>query len=309
MNSLFNSRYPIVEAVMNQVSTPELAAAVDEAGAFPSLFIHEYKNGALDIDCVHDILLEFQKLTGHTNVLTAISLNELKNEKLLRLINQFKISHVELWGLVDNRGQSINFNNVYNNSTIKNDIDLLKLTSKVLLRIVDPVVSSNLSWFDGVCIKGQESAGRTGSWKVKDLFVCQQKINSNISLIPYGGVGTPSQVAEYIKLGADSVAVGTLFAATNESPLSLAAKNKIVESSSANLICDSTTKQNLIPLTDSINRDSNDWNNTAELIKGVSGNGTHGLIYAGHSIDYVTKIRSVKETVEFLISELPHDFT
>jgi enoyl-[acyl-carrier protein] reductase II len=302
VNKLFTSQYPIIEAVMNLASTPNLAAAVDEAGAFPSLWIPPN-----DADQAYSVVKEFYKLTGHANVLISIPLSELRNQQLISIIKQFKISHVEVWGLVNNQAQFLNFDQVYDNYTATEDLKNLRSISKILLRIVDPVTSPGINLFDGVCIKGQESAGLSGSWKVKDLFIEQKKINPELQLVPYGGVGSPDQVAEYLKLGAPAVAVGTLFAVSKESPLSNETKEKMIQSTKDNLVKNIKTGQNLLCLADTIKDDLHDWNCTGQLRQGMHGNGTQGFVYAGHGIDHVTSLRTVKQTVEFLMSKLEND--
>ena len=67
-----------------------------------------------------------------------------------------------------------------------------------------------------------------------------------------------------------------------------------------------SVRQNAILLNSNIKTDGTDnkGNHTDDLIAGIHGNGTQGLIFAGHGIDYVTKIRTVRETIEYLTSEL-----
>lgn len=292
---------------MNQASTPQLAAAVFEAGAFPSLWIRDSDNNGLDIDYVHDTIQEFYKLTGHANVLIPVCLNDLKNEKLMSVIKQFKVSHMEVWGLVRHiNGQKLNFEKVSQIPSVIHNVKLLKEISKILIRIIDPIDLPLIHQFDGICVKGQESAGLTGDWSVKDLFCEQKKINPNAVLIPYGGIGTPSQVSEYIKAGAEAVGVGTLFAACKESPLSFETKQKIIQSSAAALSKDNKTGQNLLWLSESVEEDPYDWNKTLLLKEGIHSKGDKGFVYVGHSIQHVNSLRTVKETVEFLVSEISH---
>jgi len=47
-----------------------------------------------------------------------------------------------------------------------------------------------------------------------------------------------------------------------------------------------------------------DWNKNDLLIKGLRGDGTSGIVYAGAGLSTIKEIRSVKEIVRFLVSEL-----
>lgn len=304
MRALFPSRYPIVEAVMNQGSSLDLASAVVEAGAFPSLWvIKKLENGKdLDIDYAHDLLYEFTRRHGNANVLIGIGPPELFDDRVFDLVKKFCVSHIEFWGTADASGKVLDFDTVYSDIALQDRIKQYRTVSKIFTRISRPINSVHVGLFDGFCIKGQESAGTTGNWKIKDLFFEQQKLTPEIPLIPYGGIGHPSHVSEYITSGAVAVAVGTLFAATVESPLSLEAKQKIIQATTKNIVKDSYIGQNTLQLGESndIKRHDYDWNRTQHLLSGMHGDGNQGLLYIGHGVDYIDRIRTVKETVDYL---------
>ena len=290
---------------MNQASTPTLAAAVHDAGAFPSLWIREYNNGKIDTDYVHDVIEEFYKLVGHANVLIPVQLSDLRNQDLVSVFKKFKVSHMEVWGLLRHiDGQLLNFERLSQLPAVQDNIQQLKEFGKILIRIVEPMTESIIAQFDGVCIKGQESAGLTGTHAVKDLFNAQKNINSTLHLIPYGGIGTPEQVSDFINAGAAAVGIGTLFAVCKESPLSTEVKLQLIQSSVADISRDEKTGQNLVWLSGHASEDPDDWNKTAMLKQGMHGNGQEGLVYAGHGIQHVNSLRTVKETVEFLTSKI-----
>jgi NAD(P)H-dependent flavin oxidoreductase YrpB (nitropropane dioxygenase family) len=166
-----------------------------------------------------------------------------------------------------------------------------------------------ISQFDfAYCLKGSDSAGSSGdTYTTWGLFREQRKLTPNAVMIPYGGVGTAEQVCNYINLGATAVGVGTLFAASQESNLSSAAKQAMVAAPGVTQIPD--TKQNALILgnLDTVLADKiaeGDWNRERSLATGLHGNGTEGHIYAGAGVSYVTEIRSVKEIVEYLTSRL-----
>jgi hypothetical protein len=101
------------------------------------------------------------------------------------------------------------------------------------------------------------------------------------------------------------VGVGTLFAACKESPLSPQAKQKILESSSSDISYLKNSNRNALILGGgNLPQDEQDLNRQASLDQGLHGDGTQGLLYIGTGIDYVTEIRTVKETVDYLVGKL-----
>jgi len=103
--------------------------------------------------------------------------------------------------------------------------------------------------------------------------------------------------------GAEAVGIGTLFAISIESPLSLAVKQKLVNTNQNDISLLTDTKQNCVVFSDSTD-DNPDWNSTQELQKGIKGNGSEGLIYIGHGIANVNQILPVTDIVSYLCSKL-----
>ena len=294
----FPCRYPIVEALMNSASDVRLAAAVADAGAFPSLWLADSADEA-DMD-----LTEFVKLTGNSNVIIPMFVDTFfENLDLWRVIRKHQVSHIEIF-IVDQAGT------IKDPIQIKEQLDkicrIIKSwhpTVKLIMRIFDE--ADDVSGIDAYAIKGKESAGKTGHWAVKDLFLRQQQSGTHKHLIPYGGIGTPEQVCDYINQGAPAVAVGTLFAASLESPLSAEIKTKMINAGSANLDHGQQHSQNQLILGQEIKIDNDDWNRTQQLKQSIAGAGNRGFIYAGHSIEHVDSVRPVKDIVEYLVSDLP----
>ena len=280
-------------AVMNGVSDLKLAAAVADAGAMPSLQINRYNNDlTINHDAVDQELNEFVKLTGNSNVVLVAAEEDFLDYEFIKLVRQYKISHVEILG------NEIDTSAFWYNSQFILGLRYLQKTSKIMSRLLSNT-STNMHP-DAFCIKGKESAGFAGSTSVAELFSKQQQI-SNKAVIPYGGIGTPAQVKQYIDQGAAGVAVGTLFAATHESCLSHETKLAMCNSSSANITQFKETGQNALVL-GSLQSNKKDWNHSLDLKNGIAGQG--GLIYAGSAIDHVTEIRTVKQVVDYLTQDL-----
>lgn len=298
----FNSRYPIVEASMNGGSDLPLALAVADSGAFPSYWFQSNEK-------LYDDIREFIKCVGHSNIVVGgITVQRLADVSLIKIIQQLKISHIEILATEHQTGNFVSMSKVLSDVNISAIFNILKKTSKIMTRIYEPincVLSS--SYFDAYCIKGKESAGKSGNYSVSELFDIQKNISNN-HLIPYGGVGTPKQVKDYLDRGAVGVAVGTLFAASLESSLSNEAKQQIVKSNFDTVTRLSDTNQNSLVLDDrfktSVPTVPNDWNRKKYLEQGLRGNGSEGLLYIGKGIDYINEIKSVKEIVNYLISDI-----
>ena len=280
-------------AVMNSVSDLALASAVHSAGAMPSLMINWTTH-----DLLHDQLKEFVCLNGNGNCVLQLSYKDLVESTVLSLVKQYQISHIELFGMIgiSNNKMQNEFSTVMSHPKYREGYQRLKNNCRILSRIFTPAAVQGI---DAYALKGAESAGFSGNISVKDLFVQQQLQTPDSPLVPYGGVGTPEQVAWYINHGAAGVAVGTLFAATQESCLNYETKMAMVHASNQDLQKLNTSQQALV-LGD-ISQDRTP-NRQSSLDQGIAGQG--GLVYAGTAIDHVTHIRTAQEVVDYLTSKL-----
>ena len=281
---------------MNGASDLNLAAAVHAAGAMPSLMI-KWKTGSrkdFDYDLLNHNLQEFVRLTGNGHCVLQLDYADLRDPTVIKLIEQYQISHVELFGLMQypTGQQQKEFELVMR--VYQEHFNRLRKTARVITRIFAP---SSGKGIDCYALKGSDSAGCTGSLTVKDLFLQQHALTPNLPLIPYGGVGTPAQVSWYLDHGAAGVAVGTLFAASKESCLDHKTKQAMVDATSNTLVNLSTNQQALV-----MGTVSDDSNHQESLDAGIQGQG--GLIYAGTSLDHVANICSVQDIVDYLISDI-----
>lgn len=302
MSFYFPSKYPIVQALMNQVCDVNLGAAVDEAGGFPSLWISN-----IGLDQANEKIKEFKTLTGHSRVLVGFTLEEINDIRLINLLQSHGIKYVEIWGLVSDQGQWLDFHSVYSDPTKQSLLIEMKEKFKLSCRINEPVISPHLDLFDAVCLKGAESAGLSGSYSVKDLFFSQKKNSPSKNLIPYGGIANSNQVLDYLSSGAAGIGVGTLFAMSKESPLSDEVKRKMIQKTSNDITKTQGTNQSMISLNERDGLESiadGDWNRTSLLKKGIFGKGDQGLVYVGHAIDQITEIKTVKQIMDQLVDQI-----
>lgn len=295
--SFFPSRWPIMCAVMNQVSDLNLALAVHAAGAMPSLMI----TGNNRADKIDLALSEFVKCTGHANIVLHLDYYDLVNVEIVKLIRQHKVSHVELFGALDTGSITTQqeFDHVMTSLLYRNGLKFVQSTTQTIIRVLTPSQATNVNAY---ALKGSDSAGFSGNLSVTELFDQQQARTPSMPLITYGGVGTPKQVADYIRRGAAGVAVGTLFAATKESCLADSTKQQMIGATKNSLTKFSTSQQALILGNHEQVIADNTPNRQTSLEAGIAGLGGH--IYAGLGIEHVNEIKTVKQVVDYLIQDL-----
>ena len=286
----FNSVYPIICAPMNQVSTLELALAVNKAGAMPSIMRYCYKTRNDFLDDIE----KFVFLTNCSNLIVALDDRDIINPTTIKKIVDLKISHIMRYPNEDpilTENQKIT---VHDAAT--NILNTLPCKTIELFLKKDFLVNESSIYF----LKGSEGAGR-GFVPTEELFDYYKERYPTASFVPVGGISCSSDVQKYLDKGAVAVAVGTLFAATKESCLSNEAKEKIVHSSSKNLIRLTKEKNQQSILFSRIPED--DKNNTESLRLGMN-SGQIGHLFMGKAIDSIDQIRTVKETVEYLAKDL-----
>jgi len=318
MNKIFNSRWPIVLAGMNGGSDKNLALAVSEAGGFPSIYVTAITGGVklspnsplatreLDFDPMYYELLDFIKCKGDSNFSVPISASYLFYPQFLKMARDLQVSH---WDIFPRwQGDQICGSELIDDDMIFQGIKHLRNFSHVIGRLLHPSSNPRLSVYSVIGVIGSDNGGGRGVLPVKEFFDHQIKITPHT--IPHGGIGTPTQVREYIQAGAPAVAVGTLFAACVESPLSMEVKQKMVEATEVTLLTgddkQAVMKQNALVFDkNSATHPDDDSNHSGALYAGIHGDGNQGLVMAGHSVKYIDRIRTVKETMEYLVSELP----
>lgn len=278
---------------MTGVSDMPLALAVDAAGALPSLMISP------DHEQADSMLTEFKKSAGHANLLISLDLHKLTDWTYMKMLDKHCVTHIEIFRN-DADGNLLDLNSTMTLQMTK-AVAHLRKKSKVMIRIYDDYTSPIA--VDAYCVKGKESGGKSGDWSVRDLFLHKSKSGCPTALIPYGGISRPDQVAEYISAGAAAVAVGTLFALAKESALSPSVKNKIIQSTASDRKKNSLN-QNLLELGPCVVDPKDDWNRTNRLKSSIAGDGNKGFVYLGQGFADVKEIRSAKEIVDYLVSEL-----
>jgi NAD(P)H-dependent flavin oxidoreductase YrpB (nitropropane dioxygenase family) len=286
---------------MNGVSDIGLAVAVNRAGAMPSLMIPMWKFDPRHHSAIlRNALDRYTHQVGNSQLLLVLNNWAYQNTDILELVVQYKISHVEYWDQLES-------NNTLDHSDHDIFADVQYLNSvgvKHIARTFDPEPNP-YPGFAAIALKGLDSAGLAGKFTVQELFNQQRQLTPDFPVIPYGGVGTPAQVAAYMADGAAAVAVGTLLAASVESCVAPEVKQRMVAARAGDLqlLPGPNIKQNALVLGDitQVLSDTGE-NRQRSLEEGIQGHG--GLVYAGAGIQHVDRILPVQDIVEYLVSDL-----
>jgi NAD(P)H-dependent flavin oxidoreductase YrpB (nitropropane dioxygenase family) len=303
---VFQSRYPILEACMNRGSTVELAVAVHAAGGYPSLCSWTYNRHS---QAMQQDLDRFVKLTNSNCIHLSFELNEFDHQVVQDIVQSHSIPTVEIiYGKT----------NIYRStdSDLELETALLRLLeplkaqgTKIFKRIYEAVDQSTMDrhLLDGFCFKGLESAGLSSYTPVRETFLKQRELTPDAMLIPYGGVGTADQVQDYIELGAEIVAVGTMLALSAESTMATETKLAAIQKQSQDLVQLThdfggvKRKQSVLKFGNYAGPD--DANGTIGLVRGLNGK-PNSHVYLGHGIDHVNEILSCQQIIQRLVEKI-----
>jgi NAD(P)H-dependent flavin oxidoreductase YrpB (nitropropane dioxygenase family) len=304
MSAVFQSQYPILEACMNKGSTVELAIAVHKAGGYPSLCSWTYNSKP---ELMQRDLDKFVQTTGSNQIHLSFELHEYQSVAVHDIVKSHRVPTMEII-----YGDKNTFRPTATEQELTEDLIALlqpikSLGTKIFKRMYDPVdqATMDLHLLDGFCIKGAESAGFTGHTPIRDLFLTQRELTPKAMLIPYGGVGTAEQIKDYIDLGAEMVAVGTLLALSVESALSTETKLAAIQKGSADLtkfvhqVGGVERKQSALQFQPY--RGPDDANGTMGLLRGMRGR-KDGHVYLGQGIDHVNELKTCQQIIEQLSS-------
>lgn len=282
---MFNSKYPIICAPMNGVSDLRLAIACAEAGIVPSLLPYAYDNE----EEFKQVFKQVKEVSE--NIYTAYPFIDIVNS--IDQILDLGITYIEILEFEFSDITGCNKHKI--NQLRQSGVKIILKTHK---HIIDPLL---IDIIDAVLIKGSEAAGRSAP----NLDILKEipeikKLYPVLDVIASGGVKNKLDIDNLIAAGACAVAIGTLFAMSSESSIPDHTKKKLLEKTQDD-ICrlEQGARQRAIIFGDNIVVD--DHNNTAGLLKGIS-TGTQGHIYMGNAIGAITKIISVQEIVNHLVS-------
>jgi nitronate monooxygenase len=292
-NDFFDSRYPIIAAAMNQVSNCDLAVACHNAGIFPSISALTYsKNYIINYDDLERAIDQYQTRTGTNKILISVAIGDLLGKQFYNLVKKYNLENLEIIG--------------NDCSYPKEEKELyLEYLSTPTLKLFPKVLGRarvNPRLMHGIILKGKDGAGRS----VQDINEDEELLSiksqfPSLPIVMSGGIGSNKDIKKYMEMGCIGVAIGTLFAASEESCISKETKLKMIESSSNEIKrLDAGAQQNAIVFS---RIEEDDFNNTNSLNMGMK-DPTKGHIFAGKGIDHIKSILPVKDIVQLLVDGL-----
>ncbi|RKZ28131.1 hypothetical protein DRQ26_01710, partial [bacterium] len=192
------SRYPILCGAMTWVSSPELVAAVSNAGGFASL-----AGGNTPPEILERQITQTRKLTDKPFGVNIITIAPSYRDHL-DLLKDMKVPYVIFAGSFPRRSE----------------VEMAKQTgAKVLCFASTESIANRMLDYgaDALILEGMEAGGHIGQ---VTLTILLQQVLFKISDIPIfvaGGIGTGRMMAHLLLMGAAGVQFGTLFAVAKES--------------------------------------------------------------------------------------------
>ena len=293
----FGVKHPIACMAMNKVSDLRLAIAVRRAGALPSLSVFNYHVSptAINTDLLEQDIKNYVNEFGDANILISMSIGGLLDNRIFRIFEEYRVKALEI--ILGEEEDNV--------LTRRQAIDRMQAIRSygglIFLKSTD--FNESLPGIDGIVLKGPDGAGRgnTRGLSLEYMFNETRNKKPELKIIVAGGIGNSTQVKQYMDGGAFAIGTGTLFAACEESKISLETKEKMIASSATDLKHLSNGAQQLALVFNEFKEDN--FNNSWGLAAGIK-NTNKGHIFAGKGIDYVTRIKSAAEVVTDLVAEL-----
>jgi len=216
ITEMFGIKYPILSAPMGPFYTTELTIATSEAGGLGVLSHATLQglNSISDMKTQIDRVLEGTDKPFGVNVRTARLQTD--HKIMLRKIAQWrkqdpKLREQLIYGLTSAGGSS-------GASKLWKKLapDMFHFHVAPALWLVDKVVAAGC---DGIVATGTEGGGHQSYEKISTLVLVGQVAQKypDQPLIACGGFASPNGVASGLALGADAIAMGTRFIASNQS--------------------------------------------------------------------------------------------
>lgn len=303
INTLFNIKYPIIQAGMVWTSGWRLAAAASENGCLGIIGA-----GSMKAELLKEHITKIKDYFSSKGLNLPFGVN-------IPLIRGDVNSLVQT---VIDEGVKIVFSSA---GSPKVHAAKLKDNGILLVHVVALVkhaLKAEEAGCDAVVAEGFEAGGHNGLDEITTLCLIPQVVDAvKIPVIAAGGIADGRQVAAAFALGAEGVQIGTRFAATIEASSSEAFKQKIIEAKDNSTIL---TLKKLAPVrlfknkfaleADSLEKSGASKEELAEILsrkremKGIFGGDIEeGELEMGQSSGLVNDIKSVKEVVRELLMQ------
>lgn len=296
--TLFNIKYPIIQAGMIWCSGWELASAVSNAGGL----------GVIGSGSMYPEILDehIRKCKQATNKPFAVNLPMLYPDidKHIEIIIKQKVSIV--------------FTSAGNPKTWTSHLKKHGITVVHVVSSVKFAQKSEQAGVDAVVVEGFEAGGHNGKDETTTFcLIPMVKKNVSIPIIAAGGIGTGRGMLAAIVLGADGVQMGSRFVTSNESSAHANFKQTIIDSNEGDTIL---TLKELTPVrlikNDFYKELERAYENKAkaEELQRILGRGRakkgmfegdliHGELEIGQISGLIDKILPVKDIIDEIIRE------
>lgn len=280
---------PIMVAQMNQISSLPFSIACARTGMLANIW--PYFSGLVtefstNTPTLERALGEFTSALGHSRV--SVSVYTKDYVRMLDIINRYNVEYVELLG--QHKHYEIQ------------DLDLKQLgNAKLILR--HTLVQEPYS--DFALVKGTESAGTPGQLPLEEMYKHTLALNrDNRGIIVMGGIDSAEKIKHWIDQGVSGVAIGTLLALSEESPIDHDVKLAMISSLRPYLTRIAGTQQQAIQWGD-LPENAKSWNRSRHLKNSLHGlREKAGMIYASNSIYVVEAIEPLQVILHRLTSLL-----
>ena len=216
ITEMFGIKYPIISAPMGPFYTTELSLAVSEAGGL-GVLSHTNLRGKDSIKVMKENL---DYMAEHTNKPFGFNIRTARMQpdamplirKVAKWVNKdSRLKEQCVYGLTS-AGSPRRASEIWKKKapTIKHfHVAPAKYLAK---KVID-------SGCDGLVVTGIEGGGHQSYEEITTLILTQEAVNEfpDVPLVACGGFATPEGIAMAITGGADAVAMGTRFIATEES--------------------------------------------------------------------------------------------
>ena len=299
ITTLFQIKYPIIQAGMVWVSGWKLASAVANEGGLGLI-----GSGSMKPDLLRE---HIQKCKAATNKPFGVNIPLYRGdaEELVKVIIEEGVKIV-----FSSAGHPRKFIKIMK----ENDIKVAHVIPSVKHALKAEEVGC-----DAVIGEGVEAGGHNGSDQITTIALIPQLVDAlEIPVIAAGGIANGRGVLAALSLGAEGVQIGTRFAATVESSAHENYKRKIIESGDNDTIL-AFRKIGLVRMIKNafamraVQAEFEGWNidqmkellgTKRERLGIFEGDLTEGELEAGQSSGLVKEILTVKELFNKLLKEL-----
>ena len=309
LTEILGIKYPIIMAPMFLVTNTKMmisALNCDIAACIPAL---NYRTD-------EELRTAIKKIREKTNS-TALGINLIVNKSNIKLKKQLKSClDLEVDFIITSLGSPKEIIQKCKAKGIKVFCDVINL--EMALKV------QNLG-ANGIIAVNNSAGGHLGKLSAEEMMN-EFKDEINIPIISAGGVGTKNGLEEKINLGFSGVSIGSPFIACEEADISLEYKQACVDYGKNDIVISTKlsgspctvintpyvkkvgTKQNWLEKILSKNKSLKKWVKMITFLKGMKSfekaafSSNYNAVWcAGTSIEYTTKISSIKDIIRRLV--------